>query len=83
MSVREAVDAAEKAGVGQIHPRTQTLMIDNLQALFEWAVQHEHRPDNPAKGLRVAARRGNGRRPYTPEQLRTIFSAPHIHRVHQ
>ena len=52
--------------------------LNKLGGVFNWAVKEEILDRNPAKGLRVpdpVARRDK-RLPFSPDQLRKIFSAP-------
>jgi integrase len=61
-----------------LHHKTATNYLNNLSALFNWAVEEGHVEKNPARALKVAAPPGSGksRLPFSTEQLNRIFHAP-------
>lgn len=80
LSLEKAAEKAERDGLPPISPGTATSYLQNMSALFRWAVQEGFCAVNPAEALKVAdpSRKGkkSGKRPFAPEQLREIFSAP-------
>jgi integrase len=76
-SLRDALSIADLKGMARISPKTQNQIIDNMRAVFEWAVNEEVRPDNPARSLRIAVDDDEQvRDPFDPAQLERIFTAP-------
>lgn len=80
LSLEKAAEKAEREGLPPISPGTATSYLQNLSALFRWAVQEGFCAVNPAEALKVAdpSRKGkkSGKRPFAVEQLKAIFSAP-------
>jgi hypothetical protein len=73
-----AAAAAKERGWPPLHHKTATNYLNNLSALFNWAVEEGHVEKNPARALKVAAPPGSGksRLPFSTEQLNRIFHAP-------
>lgn len=80
LTLVKAAERARRDGLPAISPRAATSYLQNLSALFRWAVQEGHVDRNPAEALRVAdnSRPGkkSGKRPFDDDQLKSIFSAP-------
>jgi len=76
LSLRDTLSVAEAKGMETINGKTQNIIIDNVGAVFDWAVREGLRPDNPAKHLRIALKRKRVRRPFRPDELGKIFEAP-------
>jgi integrase len=75
--LRDALQLADLNEMDRIHAKTQNLIIDNVQGVFEWAVKEGARPDNPAKHLRIRVnRKKKARLPFDAAHLQNIFSAP-------
>lgn len=78
LSLREAADRGEQLGLSVIAPATiNRAYLAHISALFNWAHQEEWTSGNPFRGLAVAdpVAPEDKRDPFTPAQLRTIFSA--------
>ena len=64
----------------RIQPSTATTILARTTALFRWAYKKGYIGSNPAEGLSIAvpkAKKGHrSRRPFTKEELTTLFSAP-------
>lgn len=76
LALRDTLSVAEAKGMEVINAKTQNIIIDNVGAVFDWAVREELRPDNPAKHLRIAVKRKRVRRPFRSDELQKIFDAP-------
>jgi integrase len=78
LTLEQAAAAAEERGWPALHHKTATNYLNNLSALFNWAVEEGHVEKNPARALKVAAPPGSGksRPPFSTEQLIRIFNAP-------
>ncbi|WP_146030321.1 site-specific integrase [Methylocella silvestris] len=78
MTAKEAAEEASRKGVAPLAPGTVDGYLENLAAVFNWAVAEEYMERNPAKGLgttgKVKAK--DKRLPFTLDQLQAIFSAP-------
>jgi integrase len=77
-TLEQAAAAAKERGWPPLHHKTATNYLNNLSALFNWAVEEGHVEKNPARALNVAAPSGSGksRLPFSAEQLNRIFHAP-------
>ena len=78
-SAKEAARLAAKAGLAPVAVGTAQSYLQNLSALFRWAVREEYMARNPAEALPVVGkvvRQRDKRDPFTIEQLQAIFSAP-------
>jgi len=77
LSVAAAITQADRINAPRLRSATVSLYVDNLKAMFDWAVSEDLRPDNPAKFIRIAV--GNDeveRAPFAASHLKSIFSAP-------
>jgi integrase len=78
LTLEQAASAAKERGWPALHHKTANNYLNNLSALFNWAVKEGHVERNPAVGLKVAApqRQGKSKLPFSTEQLNRIFHAP-------
>ena len=78
MLLTKVATANETRQLPRLHPTTVNNHLNNLSALFKWAMREEYIAHNPAAGLNVSdpALKVKGREPFSLEQLRAIFSAP-------
>ena len=78
LTLEEAAAAAKERGWPPLHHKTATNYLNNLSALFNWAVEEGHVEKNPARALKVAAPPGSAksRLPFSTDQLTRIFNAP-------
>jgi integrase len=78
LTLEQAAATAKERGWPPLHHKTATNYLNNLSALFNWAVEEGHVEKNPARALKVAAPPGSGksRLPFSIEQLNGIFNAP-------
>ena len=78
LTLEQAAATAKQRGWPPLHHKTATNYLNNLSALFNWAVKEGHVEKNPAVGLQVAAppRPAKSRLPFSTEQLTRIFNAP-------
>ena len=78
LTLEQAAATAKQRGWAPLHHTTATSYLNNLSALFNWAVKEAHIEKNPAVGLKVAApqRQSKSRLPFSTEQLNLIFHAP-------
>jgi integrase len=77
LTLEQAAMAAKERGWPALHHKTANNYLNNLSALFNWAVKEGHIERNPAVGLKVAApRQTKSRLPLSIEQLNRIFRAP-------
>ena len=72
-----AAATAKERGWPPLHHKTATNYLNNLSALFNWAVEEEHVEKYPARALKVAAPAGSAksRLPSSTDQLTRIFNA--------
>lgn len=66
---------------GRIAPRTANLIFETTKALFNWAEGEAYITTNPARVIRITADASKSakpklRRPFTPDELKRLFSAP-------
>jgi integrase len=78
LTLEQAAAAAKERGWPPLHHKTATNYLNNLSALFNWAVEEGHVEKNPARALKVAAPPGSAksRLPFSTDQLNRIFNAP-------
>jgi integrase len=78
LTLEKAAAAAKERGWAPLHHTTATSYLNNLSAVFNWAVKEGHIKKNPAVGLKVAAppRAAKSRLPFSADQLNCIFHAP-------
>lgn len=69
-----AIEAGERDGVGRLSPGTVKSYLDNLAAVFNWAVEEELLDKNPASGIAQKGAPTVKRRGFTPEELERIFA---------
>lgn len=69
---------AKAEGLPSLNAVTINNHLNNLSALFRWAIKEEHLDRNPAMGLRVAepVAKRDRRRPFTLAELQAIFAGP-------
>jgi hypothetical protein len=81
-ALEQAALTAKDRGWPPLHHKTATNYLNNLSALFNWAVKEGHIERNPAVGLKVAApqRQGKSRLPFSTEQLNRIFHSSPLRR---
>ena len=60
----------------RLKPKTVNNHLNNLSALFKWAVREEYIGRNPAAGLNVSDPARENKPPFNIEQLRAMFNAP-------
>lgn len=75
LTLAEAADKADEEGGELIAPTTVNTYLQNLAAVFNWAVTEEFIDRNPAQGLKLSADASVQRRGFTTEELRTLFAA--------
>lgn len=78
LTLEQAAATANERGWPPLHHKTATNYLNNLSALFNWAVEEGHVEKNPARALKVTAPPGSGksRLPFSTDQLTRIFNAP-------
>jgi integrase len=78
LTLEQAAATATQRGWPPLHHKTATNYLNNLSALFNWAVEEGHVEKNPARALKVAAPPGSAksRLPFSTDQLVRIFNAP-------
>ena len=79
LSVEQAAQKAKAEGMRTLHPRAINSYLNNLSALFNYAVREQAMARNPAEGLRVALtadQKRDGKRAFDIDQLHAIFAAP-------
>jgi site-specific recombinase XerD len=78
LTLEQAAATAKERGWPPLHYKSATNYLNNLSALFNWAVEEGHVEKNPARALKVAAPPGSGksRLPFSTDQLTRIFNAP-------
>lgn len=77
LSARQAANLAAEQGTPSITAGTANSYLNNLSALFNWAVNEDFMDRNPAINLRVSGemRKKDKRAPFTTDQLRMIFKS--------
>ena len=75
MTLHEAVQAGKRDGAPLLAPNTVMTYVQNLTAVFNWAVDEELIDKNPARGLVKKGRANVKRRGLTDVELRTLFTA--------
>src|SRR3546814_9118168 len=72
LTVVEAATLGKEKGLAAISPGTINSYLNNLSALFKWAVNTWRMERNPDTGLQVAdAKKDKGKKPFDLEQLRS------------
>lgn len=74
-TLTEAADLADEDGGERIAPTTVNTYLQNLAAVFNWAVGEELLDRNPAQGMALAASPNVKRRGFTVEELQRLFKA--------
>ena len=73
-------DIKRKEGEAGLKTRTINSHISKMSSVFTWAVAEGHRASSPALNLQIAEtveeHEAEGRRSFTTEELRLLFSAP-------
>lgn len=75
LSLRDAVAAAERDGAPRLSPNTLSTYLNNLSAVFNWAVEQRWLSWNPARGLGEKGQASVRRRGFTGEELEKVFTA--------
>jgi integrase len=75
LTLTEAADRADEDGGERIAPTTVNTYIQNLAAVFNWAVTEELLDRNPAQGMALSASPNVKRRGFTTDELQRMFSA--------
>jgi integrase len=75
LSLKEAVEAGRRDEAPVLAPNTVASYLQNLSALFNWAVDEDLLSKNPAKGMAGKGRANVKRRGFSSEELRTLFAA--------
>ncbi len=81
-TLEAAAAIGRQNGLPPLKPQAANSYLNNLSALFRWAVREEYVDRNPAEGLRVGGDKsgqkgkGGGMQPFNADQLRAIFTAP-------
>jgi integrase len=79
LSPREAAERARLCGsIKTISAANANSLMSNMSTFFNWAVNEELLPRNPARGLRLPdpINKRDKRLPFDQSQLRAIFNAP-------
>jgi integrase len=75
LSLKEAVEAGRRDGAPVLAPGTVASYLQNLSALFNWAMEEDLLAKNPAKGMAGKGRANVKRRGFSSDELRTLFAA--------
>lgn len=75
LSLKDAVEAGRRDGASVLAPNTVASYLQNLSAIFNWAVREDILPKNPAQGMAGKGRANVKRRGFAPAELRTLFAA--------
>lgn len=75
LTLTEAADKAEEDEGERIAPTTVNTYLQNLAAVFNWAVTEEYLDRSPAQGMKLSADARVKRRGFTPEELDILFKA--------
>jgi integrase len=78
MTLAQAAEHARTHALPPLNAKTAQKHLAQISALFRWAVAEEFMPTHPAERLTVASTgpKRKARRPYSIEQLNSIFRAP-------
>jgi integrase len=76
LPLEKIAQRAKAEGLPSLNAVTINNHLNNLSALFRWAIKEEHLDRNPAMGLRVAepVAKRDRRRPFTLAELQAIFA---------
>ncbi|WP_242077101.1 site-specific integrase [Brevundimonas diminuta] len=75
LTLSEAADRADEDGGERIAPTTVNTYLQNLAAVFNWAVGEELVDRNPAQAMALSATPNVKRRGFTTEELQRLFAA--------
>lgn len=75
LTLSEAADKADEDDGERIAPTTVNTYLQNLAAVFNWAVVEDYIERSPAQGMKLSADARVQRRGFTPEELDTLFKA--------
>ena len=75
LSLKDAAVAGARDGVAVLAPNSISSYLQNLAAVFNWAVDEELLAKNPAKGLAKKGRASVKRRGFATPELQTLFRA--------
>ncbi|WP_252865693.1 site-specific integrase [Brevundimonas diminuta] len=75
LTLAEAADRADEDGGERIAPTTVNTYLQNLAAVFNWAVGEDLLDRNPAQGMALSASPNVKRRGFTTEELQRLFNA--------
>ena len=78
LTLAQAAGRAKREGLPALSTGTVNSYMSKLSTLLRWATREEFVDRNPAEALQVAQAVDprDARRPFTPDQLNLIFSAP-------
>lgn len=71
-----AAEIAVEKGLPPLNTQTVNSHLTKMATLFNWAVREEWIAKNPATGLLIEENAKTVREPFSPAQLKSIFSAP-------
>lgn len=74
LTLAEAADRADEDGSELIGSTTVNTYLQNLAAVFNWAVSEELLERNPARGMALSAKPNVQRRGFTTEELERLFA---------
>ncbi|MBB4798615.1 integrase [Brevundimonas bullata] len=74
LTLSEAAERADEDGGERIAPTTVNTYLQNLAAVFNWAVGEELLDRNPAQGMALSASPNVQRRGFTTEELQRLFN---------
>lgn len=74
LTLTEAADAARAKGAQLMAPNTVNTYLQNLAAVFNWAVEEGHIEKNPARGLTLKSKASVKRRGFHAPELATLFN---------
>lgn len=74
LTLTQAADAARKEGAQLMAPNTVNTYLQNLAAVFNWAVEEGHIEKNPARGLTLKNKASVKRRGFKAPELVKLFN---------
>ncbi|MDN2582147.1 DUF6538 domain-containing protein [Aquibium sp. ELW1220] len=76
MKITQIVRHNEKVGKPVLTPRTVNRYLASLGAFCNWLVNHGYLDQNPTAGMALAKERKVSTRPFTVDQMNTLFKSP-------
>jgi integrase len=76
MNIAQIVRVNEQIGKPVLTPRTVNRYLASLGAFSAWLVSHGYLDANPTAGMSLAKSKEVATRPFTPQQLDTLFRSP-------